>query len=226
MTGRTIFGACTIPLFAGVVLITGSQAQALPQKTFKIMQITHNAGGHTINNTQCFSPDDQWIVYDTRNNDSTIGSTGSISMVNTRSAEIKELYHTQNQTSYGPGVGAATFCPVRNRVLFIHGFRNANENKPYGFTRRTGIALDIADPYHPVFMDARNIIPPFTPGALRGGTHAHTWSGDGQWLSFTYNDYIIEQLGKTHPSVKDLRTVGVMVPGHPVNVPMDSAEKI
>ena len=113
--------------------------------------------------------------------------------------------------------------PTRSLVLFIHGIRNANKNNPYSFTRRTGVAIDIDNPFHPIFMDARNIIPPFTSGALRGGTHAHTWSGDGKWISFTYNDYIMEQLAKTDSSVKDLRTVGVMVPGHAVNVPIDSA---
>jgi Protein of unknown function (DUF3748)/WD40-like Beta Propeller Repeat len=146
-------------------------------------------------------------------------------MVNIHTGEIKELYHTQNQTSYGPGVGAATFSPARDRVLFIHGIRNSNRNNPYSFTRRTGVAIDIANPFHPIFMDARNIISPFTAGALRGGTHAHTWSGDGKWISFTYNDYIMEQLGKTDFSVKDLRTIGVMVPGHTVDVPMDSARE-
>jgi len=220
---RTIFGTCSVLLLCNIVVTNNSQAQTPPEKTFKMMQITHDAGGHTINNTQCFSPDDQWIVYDTRNNDSQNSATGFISMVNTHTAEVKELYHTQNQTSYGPGVGAATFSPTRNRVLFIHGIRNSNNNNPYGFTRRTGVAIDIADPFHPIFMDARNIISPFTPGALRGGTHAHTWSGDGEWISFTYNDYIIEQLGKTDSSMKDLRTVGVMVPGHAVKVPINAA---
>lgn len=61
-------------------------------------------------------------------------------------------------------------------------------------------------------MDSRDIQAPYTPGALRGGTHAHTWSGDGQWISFTYNDYVLEQLPKTDSSILDLRTVGVMVP--------------
>ena len=88
--------------YPGAVLVNYSEAQGLPGKTFKLMQITHDSGGHTINNTQCFSPDDQWIVYDTRNNDSQISSTGCIRMVNTRTAEIKELYHTRNQTLYGP----------------------------------------------------------------------------------------------------------------------------
>jgi len=222
---RTIFGTCSVLLLCNIVVTNNSQAQTPPEKTFKMMQITHDAGGHTINNTQCFSPDDQWIVYDTRNNDSQISATGFISMVNTHTAEGKELYHTQNQTSYGPGVGAATFSPTRNRVLFIHGIRNSNNNNPYGFTRRTGVAIDIADPFHPIFMDARNIISPFTPGALRGGTHAHTWSGDGEWISFTYNDFIIEQASKKDSSLGDLRVVAVMNTIHPVAVPDTSNEE-
>jgi hypothetical protein len=206
-----------------IVIMSCCGAQGLPAKTFTLMQITHNLGGHTINNTQCFSPDDQWIVYDIRNDDSQISSTGCISIVNTGTGEIRELYRTQNQTLYGPGVGAASFSPTRNRVLFIHGIRNANKNHPYGFARRTGVAIDIDNPFHPIFMDARDVIPPFTLGALRGGTHAHTWSTDGKWISFTYNDYIIERLAKTDSSIKDLRTVGVMVPVGPVNVSVDSA---
>jgi hypothetical protein len=31
-------------------------------------------------------------------------------------------------------------------------------------TRRTGVAIDIEKPFHPIFMDARDITPPFTPG--------------------------------------------------------------
>ncbi|MEP6949473.1 MAG: DUF3748 domain-containing protein [Ginsengibacter sp.] len=223
MNSRALLCAFTISLLSGIVITSYSGAQGLPQKTFKLMQITHDSGGHTINSTQCFSPHGQWIVYDTRNNDSQISSTGCIAIVNTNTGEIKVLYRTQNQTLYGPGVGAAIFSPTLDRVLFIHGIRNSNKSNPYGITRRTGVAIDIADPFHPIFMDARNIISPFTPGALRGGTHAHTWSGDGKWISFTYNDYVLEQLAKTDSSVKDLRTVGVMVPGHAVSVPMDSS---
>ncbi|MFT3748184.1 MAG: DUF3748 domain-containing protein [Agriterribacter sp.] len=188
---------------------------------FTESQLTHNKYGHFLNSTQVFSPDDKWIVYDTRNDDGGIGVTGSIEMVNVETGEIKQLYKTINQTKYGPGVGAATFSPKKDTVLFIHGIRNAGEKKPYGFARRTAVAIDINKPFEPVFMDARDITAPFTPGALRGGTHAYTWSGDGQWICFTYNDYIIDQLGKTGSSVKDLRTIAVMAPGK-VNVQGDS----
>src|SRR5690606_14832465 len=73
----------------------------------------------------------------------------------------------------------------------------------------------------PILMDARDVKPPFTEGALRGGTHAHLWSGDGKWISFTYNDYVMEQLAKTDMAIRDLRTVGIMVPGK-VDVAQDT----
>ncbi|MBX3239074.1 MAG: DUF3748 domain-containing protein [Chitinophagaceae bacterium] len=180
---------------------------------YQEMQLTADHEGHTIHNTQVFSPDNEWIAFDSRNNENAIGSTGAVGMVNVKTKEIKYLYRTTDQTVYGPGVGAVTFSPNENKVLFIHGIRNASKEKPYGFTRRTGVAIDIRHPFKPIFMDARDVIPPFTPGALRGGTHAHTWSGDGKWISFTYNDYIIEQLSQKDSTVKDLRTIGVMFPG-------------
>lgn len=184
-------------------------------------QLTTDPKGHFLNTHQCFSPDGKWLVYDTRNEDSKIGSTGSIELVNVVTGELKQLYHTKNQTEYGPGLGAASFSPVANRVIFIHGIRNSDQSNPYGFTRRTGVAIDINHPELPIFMDARNVKAPFTAGALRGGTHAHSWSGDGQRLSFTYNDDVIAQLSKINSDIQDLRTVGVMFPGK-VAVPDDA----
>lgn len=189
---------------------------------FQQIQLTTDNAGHCLHHMQVFSPDGKWIVFDSRNDDSKIGSTGHIRMINIDTKEIKELYQTSNQAEYGPGVGAATFSPVDNTVIFIHGIRNASKGRPYGFTRRTGVAIHVDKPQMPVFMDARDINAPFTPGALRGGTHAHGWSADGNWISFTYNDYVMEQLGKTDHSVKDLRTVGVMKSGHQVQVPDDA----
>lgn len=185
---------------------------------FKEIQLTFDESGHSIHNYQVFSPDDQWIVYDVRNHDNLITSTGSIRMVNVVSAKIKELYTTFNQSAYGPGVGAVSFSPKEDKVIFIHGIRNATEKNPYAFTRRTGVSIDLKHPLQPIFMDARDVFNPFTPGALRGGTHAHSWSGDGKWISFTYNDFIMEQLSKTDVHVKDLRTIGIMVPLKKVRV--------
>lgn len=181
------------------------------------IQLTQNNSGHCINSTQCFSPDGQWIVYDARNKDAQLAANGEIRMVNVHTQEDVLLYQTSHQTIYGPGVGAATFSPDGKKVLFLGGIQNADEARPYSFTRRTGIAVAVAHPQEPAWMDARDIVSPFTPGALRGGTHAHTWSGDGEWVSCTYNDHILSEQAKTDNSIIDTRTVAVMFP-RPVRV--------
>lgn len=217
-TDCSIENAFLTPLFIIVAVMFGFTFGCNEKKDtntniqFKESRLTNDPYGHTLHNTQVFSKDDQWIVYDTRNNDTAIASNGRIEMVNSSTGEVRVLYTTRNQTIYGPGVGAATFSPVQDTVLFIHGIRNSDEEHPYSFTRRTGVAIDVKRPNEAIFMDARDITPPFTAGALRGGTHAHTWSGDGKWISFTYNDFVIEQLSKKGSSATDMRTVGVMTP--------------
>jgi len=191
---------------------------------FTETQLTRAAQGHTLNNRQVFSKDGNWLVYDTRNDDTQIGSTRTIACVHVKTGEVKVLYTTANASAYGPGVGAVTFSPTANRVLFIQGIRNADQSKPYSTTRRTGVAVDTDHPQQPHYLDARDISAPFTAGALRGGTHAHSWSGNGQRISFTYNDYVMEQLSKTGAPVQDLRMVGVMVPGAVQVAPDPSAE--
>ncbi|MFW6104014.1 MAG: DUF3748 domain-containing protein [Bacteroidota bacterium] len=196
-------------------------------KSFSDMEEIHLTSvkkGHFLHTTQYFSQDDSWIVYDTRNDGTHIGRTCCIEAVNVRTEEIKQLYQTRGQTIYGPGVGSATFNPVSDRVLFIHGLQNCDSVQPYGFYRRTGVAVDTAHPGKPIFMDGRDVFPPFTAGALRGGTHAHTWSADGQWVSFTYNDAVMAELeSKGVIGKKDLRMVGVMAPYGPVKVGKDGS---
>jgi hypothetical protein len=185
-------------------------------------QLSFGEEGHYLHTTQVFSPDDQWIAFDGRNKGSDIGKTCCVAVVHTSSKELRVLYQTTGQTEYGPGVGGVTFNPVEPLVLFIHGLQNCDRNHPYGFSRRTGVGIHMSQPGKPIFMDARDVIPPFTPGALRGGSHAHTWSGDGQWISFTYNDDLMTKLENKGVSGKmDLRMVGVMAPYGPVRVPKD-----
>lgn len=188
------------------------------------IQLTFDAKGHFLHTTQYFSPDDQWIVYDTRNDGSHIGRTCCIEMVNTQSKECIQLYTTVKQSEFGPGAGAVTFNPHESKVLFIHGLQNCDATHPYGFSRRTGAVVHTAQPGKLSYMDARDVTPPYTVGALRGGTHAHTWSDDGQWISFTYNDAVMASLEKAgHPRVRDLRMVGVMAPFGPVLVNHDGS---
>ncbi len=54
--------------------------------------------------------------------------------------------------------------------------------------------------------------PPTRPGALRGGSHVHVYSPNGQFVSFTYNDHVLHE---RDPAL-DLRNVGVAAPYGPV----------
>jgi Tol biopolymer transport system component len=185
------------------------------------IQLTKGKHGHTLNATQIFSPDGKWLVFDTRNDDTHISRTGSICKLNIATKEIVELYKTKNQSIYGPGVGAAAWNPVNDSIIFIHGLLNCDKEKPYSFTRRFGAIIsgnheagenaEIGVRQQCYHAEGRSIQEPFTKGALRGGTHAHTWSADGKSISFTYNDYLMECLEKNSISErKDLRTIGVM----------------
>tara|TARA_R110000744_G_scaffold97100_1_gene187652 strand:- start:3406 stop:4740 length:1335 start_codon:yes stop_codon:yes gene_type:complete len=186
------------------------------------IQLTNDLKGHFIHTSDSFSPDNNWIVYDTRNDDTHIANTGSIEIININTLKTRQLYNTVNQTKYGPGVGAVSFNPKEDKVVFIHGLLNCNETNPYSFSRRSAVSILIEKPQEPLFLDARNISPPFTAGALRGGTHAHSWSPDGTWVSFTYNDEIISRLSlNSNEHLRDLRMVGVMAPLGPINVELE-----
>ena len=184
------------------------------------IQLTFDNQGHTLHHNQIESFDENFLVFDTRNDDTKIGETQFIKIIDLKTLEISTLYSTDNQSKFGPGVGAATFSPKENSVIFIHGIRNSDENKPYSATRRTGVSVNLDYPNQAVFMDARNIYTPFTAGALRGGTHSHSWHQNGKWISFAYNDYVLEEESKKNPLIKDQRVVGMMFPKE-VEVPLD-----
>ena len=171
--------------------------------------LTVSPAGHTLHHSGVFSKDGQWLVFDGRNDDTKIGETSTIGIVNVETGEEKIIYKTKNQTVYGPGVGAVSFSPAEDKVIFIHGLPDANKEKPYAMSRRTGVGIDLSHPQSPFFYDARDIRFPYTPGSLRGGTHSHGWSPDGQLISFTYNDELTEA---------DLRVVGVMIPSPKITV--------
>lgn len=172
-------------------------------KEIIVKTITNSHIGHMIHHNSVFSLDDQWIVFDSRNDETKIGETSTIGIVHVNTGEERLIYKTKNQTEYGPGVGAASFSPLQDRVIFIHGLYDADQEKPYDLTRRFGLAVDIAKPEYGIQMDARDILAPYTLGSLRGGTHSHCWSKDGLLISFTYNDAFVDS---------DLREVGVMLP--------------
>jgi hypothetical protein len=174
-----------------------------------------------LDNRYNFSPDDQWLVYDTRTNEGGIGGCGTIEKINVKSGETIVLYQTPHQTIYGPGVGAPSYSHIENKVIFIHGLMNCNADRPYEQWRRTGVIIDEKTPGIPIFMDARDVTVPYTAGALRGGTHDHEWSADGKWIGFTYNDAVMKSLEDKTGKRWNLRTIGVSKPLKAVTVDQD-----
>lgn len=189
-------------------------------------QITHDLTyNHDLDNNDNFSPDGEWLVYDTRTNEGGIAESARIEKVNVRTGEIKIWYEIKNNQAWGPGVGAVSYSTKENAVVFIHGLITSTHANPYQQWRRTGVIVEDWNPGIPVYMDARDVVFPFTPGALRGGTHRHEWSGDGNWIGFTYNDAILKSLEDSAGIKRNLRTIGVskrikpvQAENHPENV--------
>jgi Protein of unknown function (DUF3748) len=173
-------------------------------------QITFDLSyNHDLDNNDNFSPDNQWLVYDTRTDSGGIAISSKIEKVNVKTGEKKTLYEIQNNHTWGPGAAAVSYSPVDFSVVFIHGLNNSTEKNPYQQWRRTGIIINEKNPGQPIYMDARNVDSPFTVGALRGGTHRHEFSGDGNWIGFTYNDAIMHSLEEKTGEKHNLRTIGV-----------------
>lgn len=92
----------------------------------------------------------------------------TINAVSPRTGEIKTLYESKN----GAHCGVAMCHPREWKVVFILGPGNPTTDWPYGPSHRQGVMVDWAKPGVAVNLDACNLTPPFTRGALRGGSHA------------------------------------------------------
>ncbi|AHF93161.1 biopolymer transporter Tol [Opitutaceae bacterium TAV5] len=185
-------------------------------------QVTHSPCDHILTNIAVWSPDGQWIAYDVR--PASGAFTGSrIERVNTISGRVEILY----AAPAGSHCGVVTWSPAnpdpaRPRLVFIQGPEPETPDWTYAFSRRRGVILELREsPVLPPLaspLEALNHAPPFTPGALRGGSHAHTFSGDGQWVSFTCNDNLLASLDALPASARppehdpDQRNIGISIP--------------
>jgi len=189
-------------------------------------QVTRGPGGRILTNTGVWSPDSQWIAYDTRSDPAgEVFDATRIEMVQVRSGEVRELFAASN----GAHCGVATFHPRQWQVVFLLGPEYPTPDWQYSACHRQGVTVDAVAPAGNLtgqggspthWLDARDLTPPFTPGALRGGSHVHVWDAVGDWVSFTYEDHVLAQFKEAGPD-HDLnqRNLGVSVPGRPVQVP-------
>ena len=203
----------------GVLLTVVTIAACTPSEPqVKMVQLTNGAYNHDLDNNDNFSPDGKWLAYDTRTGIGGIGGSPSVERVNIETGKIEELFAVKDNQSWGPGAGAVSYHPSENKVIFIHGLDRCSEKNPYQQWKRTGVIVEDNHPNVPIYMDARDVTMPFTPGALRGGTHRHEWSKDGKWVGYTYNDAILKALEDSTGKTLNLRTVGVSTRLRPVLV--------
>ncbi len=183
-------------------------------------QLTRDARGHVLTNVNVWSADGRWIAYDTRVRDDQFTGT-TIERVNVDSGAVEILYEARDRAN----VGVVTVHPREDRYIFIHGPEHPNEAWSYGMTRRRGTWVDAAEPGRARNLDAMNYGTRRVPGALRGGSHVHVYSPDGQAVSFTYDDEVLARLGTESSALHDFnqRNLGVSVPAGPVRVSADHA---
>ena len=182
-------------------------------------QITHNRGGHILTNINVWSPDSQWLVYDVRSSAAGDRFDGDrIEVAEVKTGRVRVVYRAQ----HGACCGVATFHPRQNKVIFILGPENPSPDWQYCAWHRRGVFVDLADQKEIHSLDARDLTPPFTAGALRGGSHVHVWDSAGQWVSFTYEDHVLSGFSReTEGQQINLRNVGVSAPLERVQVHKD-----
>jgi len=175
-------------------------------------QLTFSPINHALDNNDNFSRDDRFLVVDTRETlGAGIGNCTSIMKVSVSTGLENILYapaYRLDPVNMAPGVGAASFSHIDDEVIFIHG--PLLEETPvlgfYGVRNRRGAVVRGDGAGDVRFVDFRDVTSEITtPGAHRGGTHRHEYTLDGNRIGFTYDDFLLEDYG---------RTVGYMEP-HP-----------
>lgn len=183
-------------------------------------RITRGHRGRVLTNTGVWSPDGEWIAYDTRSDAAGEKFDGeTIEAVNVRTGEVKELYRSSN----GAHCGVVTWHPKEWKVVFIAGPENPDPDWQYAAWHRHGLIVSglgsLAGERRVENLDGRDVTPPYTAGALRGGSHVHVWDAAGDWVSYTYEDHVLAQLPAGGAHDANLRNIGVSIPGRPVQVP-------
>jgi len=189
-----------VKTIVGLVIMLHAQSPFAEER-----QITFSPKNHCLDNNDNFSQDGRFLCYDTRGSvEPAIGNCRTIEKVEIATGKETILYQTtefeQGDTPY-PGAGAASYSPVEDTVIFIHGpvKEEVAVRGTYAKNNRTGAEVPGDGSGKITWVDKRDIETSrdTIPGAHRGGTHRHEYSRDGKRIGFTYDDFLLPQYDRT-----------------------------
>ncbi len=203
-------GLKTLLLMSGVVMFTSGcnnkEGKANTNEiSMKEKQITFEDKTHALDNNDNFSPDGNFLCYDTRGTvyNNNLANCKSIEKVEIETGNITVLWEPPSVTgeNAAPGVAAVSYHPIEDKVIFIHGpfLDEVEERGYYDIRNRTGKVVSADGNGKLTNIDMRDVAidRPTTPGAQRGGTHRHEYSRDGSRIGFTYDDYLQKDYDRT-----------------------------
>lgn len=183
-----------------IVMTCAAMASAAGER-----QVTFSPKNHCLDNNDNFSPDGRFLCYDTREGVGPgIGNCQSVEKVEIATGEETVLYAPAESVTgedAAPGVAAASYSPVEDKVIFIHGppLDEVPERGYYDKPNRNGVEVPGDGSGKAVWIDRRDTDTSrdTLPGTHRGGTHRHEYSRDGKRVGFTYDDVLLPQYGRT-----------------------------
>ena len=171
----------------------------------KKRQISFSDKNHALDNNDNFSPDNQFLCYDTRGTvyNENLANCKSIEKIEIATGKETVLWEPESVTGEqaAPGVAAVSWHPKEDKVIFIHGplLDEVEERGYYAITNRTGVEVSADGKGTVTKVDMRDVstIRPTIPGAQRGGTHRHEYTRKGNRIGFTYDDFINTNYDRT-----------------------------
>ena len=194
--------------FLVLVFVTGcttAEKEGIVTVPMKERQVSFSQKMHSLDNNDNFSPDDKFLCYDTRGTvfNQDIANSKSVEKIEIATGKETVLYEPESVTGEkgAPGVGAASWHPVENKVIFIHGplLSEVKNRGYYGIRNRTGVEVSADGLGKITNVDMRDVATdrPTTPGAHRGGTHRHEYTKEGNRIGFTYDDFLLQDFDRT-----------------------------
>lgn len=172
-----------------------------------------NRYSQIIANRCCWSPDSRSIFFDVRSIETRFDSL-SIMRLDVDSGVCEAVFTPPD----GVPCGVPTCSPVDDRIVFIQADCPPDDDWQYCPWHRRGVMMRTGRSGTVANLDARDIVPPFSPGALRGGTHLHTFNGDATAIVSTYEDHLLAT-SQNPLAQANRRGIAVHVLSSPVVVP-------